>query len=470
MPRRLFAAGLALLAVLAAAPPPAGAQPIYAWGEAEPLVADFTNRWTYVGPPPMPAGMAFRTQPAVFEIEFVGVPAAARPAIQLAADIWSTHIVSDVPVEVRVEWVQAESNILGSAAPRLVANFGTAPDRNTWFATALASALEGQDMNPTEPDILMQLNGAFQNWYFGTDANPPDDTFDLVTVVLHEIGHGLGFVGSGRITGDLGRWGIGTQNWPIVFDRFVETTFTSDLIPFLDTTVFPNPSTVLAQVLQSEELYFGGPSSIAAHVESQTAQGLAVGPWERPKLHAPEEWVAGSSYSHLTEEQEGEGENEFQPFYPPGSLNALMTPRLSATEVIRTPGPITCGMFRDMGWPLGADCEVLLTDDDIIFDEPFVIAGPCPNPAINGQTRVRVHLPEQGRVRADLFDRLGRRVQRVFDGRILPSAPVLANGEPRCTPGHGYIDVNAGGLASGVYLLRVRIDDAQQTVRVVVVN
>src|SRR5262249_28191761 len=30
-------------------------------------------------------------------------------------------------------------------------------------------------------------------WYYGLDANPPAGTTDFVTVVLHELGHGLGF-------------------------------------------------------------------------------------------------------------------------------------------------------------------------------------------------------------------------------------------------------------------------------------
>ena len=30
------------------------------------------------------------------------------------------------------------------------------------------------------------------NWYYGIDSNKPANTIDLLSVVMHEIGHGLG--------------------------------------------------------------------------------------------------------------------------------------------------------------------------------------------------------------------------------------------------------------------------------------
>ena len=42
-----------------------------------------------------------------------------------------------------------------------------------------------------------------------------------MSVVLHELGHGLGFAGSMDVDGALGSWGLGTA-FPIIYDRFVE--------------------------------------------------------------------------------------------------------------------------------------------------------------------------------------------------------------------------------------------------------
>ena len=43
-------------------------------------------------------------------------------------------------------------------------------------------------------DIVANFNSNV-DWYYGTDMNCPDTLYDLVTVVMHEIGHGLGFTG-----------------------------------------------------------------------------------------------------------------------------------------------------------------------------------------------------------------------------------------------------------------------------------
>lgn len=438
--------------------------PVFALGEADPLEADFVNRHSFVDSPVARGGMAVSAE---FVFTYQGVPPAVQAAAQRAAMIWSTHIVSPVPIKVLVDWVPFEGSVLGAAAPRLIANFSGAPDWNTFFPTALASAVVGYDVSTDEADIHIQLNSAFEHWYFGTDDAPPEDTFDMVTVILHEIGHGLGFVGSMYFAGGVGGWGRGASLVPMVYDRFAETSFTGSLVSLIDSFTFPNPSGLLGHVLQSGTLYLGGTASVAAHVDSQEAQGLGIGPFQRPKLHAPEEWRAGSSYSHLTEETLGEGDDEYQPYYPPGSLNSLMTPRLAATEVIRTPGPITCGLLQDMGWSLGDHCLALLPGIQPPDDDSFIVSGPCPNPTRAGVVRVRVHVQETTFVDAEVYDVLGRRVRRLYQARILPSAPTS---DPYCGPGQGTIAVDTSSLASGVYFLRLIIGNRQETVRFTVVH
>jgi hypothetical protein len=444
-------------------------QPIYAWGEMDVLIAEYVDYNTRVEAPPLPLDLWHRgAQPTQFVITIEGEVAAATAAIHAAADIWSTHVSSTVPVKVRVRWVVLEENVLGSAGPRLIANFTQALEPNTWFPTALASALENRNLNPDQPDIEMQFNANFARWYFGVDGNPPQNRFDFMTVVLHEIGHGLGFVGSMRVEDEVGQWGFepsgdATTSFPVIYDRFAETDFQGVTSRLIDSSRFPNPSALLAQALQSEEVYFHGPVSVAANVESQLTQNLAVPAGGRPKLHAPSEWVPGSSYSHLTEERVG---NE-EPFYPPGSLNSLMTPRLGATEVIRTPGPVTCGMFRDMGWPMGPHCAAMLPEPPPLSDEALVVVGPCPNPATAGRTEVQVHVNEQARVRADLYDLLGRRVGRFADRLMHASGVPIIGDEPRCVPGGlGSIQLDLTGIASGLYILRVFTPTAEESVKV----
>ena len=46
---------------------------------------------------------------------------------------------------------------------------------------------------------------------------------DFVTVVLHEVCHGLGFSGSMHVANGLGYWGFGIVPFPTEYDRHTES-------------------------------------------------------------------------------------------------------------------------------------------------------------------------------------------------------------------------------------------------------
>ncbi|HEY9872341.1 MAG TPA: hypothetical protein V6D12_02845, partial [Candidatus Obscuribacterales bacterium] len=65
-----------------------------------------------------------------------------------------------------------------------------------------------------------------------------------------------------------------------------------------------------------------------------------------PKLYAPTTWEGGSSYAHLDQDT----------YDVPGSLNVDMIPRDSSNALpIRIPGPITLGVFQDLGWSVNSN-------------------------------------------------------------------------------------------------------------------
>ena len=86
------------------------------------------------------------------------------------------------------------------------------------------------------PDIVATFNSDFDDCYLGTDGSAPIGTIDFVSVVLHELCHGIGFVGSGGVD-DAGQGSWGQQNLPIVYDTFPEDGGGTRII---DTAVFPN--------------------------------------------------------------------------------------------------------------------------------------------------------------------------------------------------------------------------------------
>ncbi|MCK4704315.1 MAG: hypothetical protein KAT90_02440, partial [Gammaproteobacteria bacterium] len=125
---------------------------------------------------------------------------------QFAASIWEAIIDSDVEILVGAQFdpltCSTSSAVLGSAGAMTASrDFSNAPVSNTWYAIALANSLEGSDMSAWE-DISATFNSDIDNnnnclsgynWYYGLDGNKPSNTIELLSVVMHEIGHGLGF-------------------------------------------------------------------------------------------------------------------------------------------------------------------------------------------------------------------------------------------------------------------------------------
>ncbi len=128
-------------------------------------------------------------------------------AFQHAADIWGATLTSNVPIRIGASFVPlsctADSAVLGSAgANEIWSDFPNAPRAATWYPSALASKIAGVDVStPGEPHIIARFNsrlGLFPDclpgpgFYLGLD-NKHGDGLDLVTVLLHEMAHGLGF-------------------------------------------------------------------------------------------------------------------------------------------------------------------------------------------------------------------------------------------------------------------------------------
>jgi hypothetical protein len=265
---------------------------------------------------------------STFIVTYNGFSPQAQAAFQAAVNVWASQIQSSVPIRVTANWTVLSPGVLGSAGPSYIfRNFAGAPSPNTWYGAALAKKLSGSDLTAglADPsDIVANFNSSF-SWYYGIDGNPGAQ-FDLMTVVLHELGHALGFFGSMTASGGVGSWGFSGS--PVVYDSLA---INGSYQPLTNTTIFPNPSTVLGSQLVSNNLFFNG-----------TTAKLANGGIP-PRLYAPATWSQGSSFSHLDETA-----------YPQGNANSLMTPALAPGEAIHDVGAIVRGLFMDIGWTVAS--------------------------------------------------------------------------------------------------------------------
>lgn len=257
-----------------------------------------------------------RTKTATFQVNYNGFTPQAQAAFQYAVDIWSTLITSSQTITIDAYWQPLGSGILGGAIyTSAFTNFDGAQKLNVFYPVALAEKMAGKNLNGNNSEIFTQFSSS-TNWHLDPNSPPPPNTFDLITVVLHEIGHGLGFSGSFKILSSNGQGEVGVQTTgvPIIYDVPIENGSNINLIEG-----FASPSGALAGQLTSENLFFDTPNSANA------------------RLFAPAAFSSGSSISHLDE-------NTFN-----NTSNALMTPQIAPQEKIHSPG-IVLDMLKDMGW------------------------------------------------------------------------------------------------------------------------
>lgn len=157
-------------------------------------------------------------------------------AFQFAADLWGATLDSAVEIRIAASFVPltctASSAVLGSAgAIQIIRDFPGAIYPATWYHIALANKLAFQDLIPPDPalpplsddDIRARFNANLgqpgcltgSGWYYGLDTNHAPNQINLVTVLLHEFAHGLGF--SSFVSGTTGALPAGLMD---VYSKF----------------------------------------------------------------------------------------------------------------------------------------------------------------------------------------------------------------------------------------------------------
>ncbi len=253
-------------------------------------------------------------------------------AFQYAANILGGLITSSVSIRVEIEMSPMGggpgSAVLGGAGPNSVyQNFAGAPVANTWYVEALANKLAGTDLDP-DADIGAEFNSDVDNgtvlgatnWYYGLDGNPGGH-IDFVSVVLHELVHGLGFL-------DLVDLNTGAK-FLSFDDAYMRHLENHGAIP-PDYPAMTNAQRAIAST-SAPNLHWAGPAVTAA--AGTLSAGVSGG---HVQMYGPSPQEPGSSVAH---------------FDTALSPNQLMEPNY--TGAMHTIG-LAAQLLTDLGWSVSA--------------------------------------------------------------------------------------------------------------------
>lgn len=187
-------------------------------------------------------------------------PNDARMAFQAAANIWGSKLKSSRPITIDACWTAlpgypaqgGPSNYILDTAQKPIPN---APVRGVLYLQALANALAGKDLL-TSAAIKIDIDSTGP-LYRGLDGNIPRGWFDLLTVSLHEIGHGLGMISFANYNNGVGSWA-----GKYVYDDFLRDSKSQNLT---NQQIYRNPSAILGKAFVSGSVWFYGKNTMAVN-------------------------------------------------------------------------------------------------------------------------------------------------------------------------------------------------------------
>lgn len=355
---------------------------------------------------------------SAIEVTYTDFPAVAKTAFEEAAKIWESILISRQTIKINATWESLPGTTLAySGATRIFRNFDNVPYFDVWYVVSLAEAISGKDLNPGEFDINITLNSNI-NWSYATNGTSFSGKYDLMTIALHEIAHGLGFSSSMKLINNdsEGQWG--QTGYPYIYDVFVQDNSAHQLI---NKSNFVNPSASLKNAMESGSLFFQISNEKYAN--------------DLPQVHSPDPFKSGGSISHLDEQK-----------YPSGSMHSLMSPTVRSGEVIHDPGELILSMMNEIGWPVNNLASFTVLSQE---KESPVLVYPIPI-----AQRVSVALPTESRsseTTFEFFSSAGQLVKAIIENTIEVPTPVF-----------DLTDFN-----SGIYFLRIKTPKGFVTKRLV---
>ena len=257
-------------------------------------------------------------------------------ALQAAADIWAQVLYSPVDINIDASFDPLFCNggaaTLGAAGNTSVhSDFASTapyapPVPGIWYPSALANATANNDLQPAGAEISATFNSdvgtpacAAFDFYYGLDANPGGSS-DFVSISLHELGHGLGFITFVDVA--TGAVFNGRND---TFMRYLEDHQSGTLWSTMSN------AERLASATDDPDLHWIGSSLLTGATALPLSSGFPGG---HVRMHAPSTLAVGSSVAH---------------FSTAASPDQLMEPQYTGAN--HDPS-LAADLMEDIGWVL----------------------------------------------------------------------------------------------------------------------
>ncbi|MDQ3201293.1 MAG: hypothetical protein M3Q94_03880 [Pseudomonadota bacterium] len=195
---------------------------------------------------------------------------------------------------------------LGQAGPA-----GFDVRNGVYFAQALFNLLAKNDVNGGAVSLNVEMNtNASVTWFYGA-STPPQGQYNWQSVIMHEVGHSMGFFDTVAQNGSYSNAGPG------IFETISTLGVGGSVLSSLD-------QAGRAQAVISNNVYWSGQFGLSAN------NGQAI------KLYSPNPYEEGSNYSHLDPSQTGVG--------------GLYFPSLPDATFFAGPTKQELGILHDVGW------------------------------------------------------------------------------------------------------------------------
>ena len=246
-------------------------------------------------------------------------PDSLKLVVDFAVSIWSQYLHSAIPIVLHVSWQSLSPTVHAYARPTLVTqNITGLPFTDISFPISLAEKLTNTNHNFNNPDIELVINSTL-SWNYDYTSYPVENKHDLTTIVLHELAHGLGFMGNVSMKGSE----LFIDNYPLIYDTFIVSDTISYLSLFNNSLVSQDS---LISISTSNNISWNGPYSYAF---------LGT----RPDLFAPNPYNPGSSFYHFNDG-----------FVPPSDSLTLMKRSFDLLDILHQPDIATISLLADIGW------------------------------------------------------------------------------------------------------------------------